>query len=51
MYSFSTRLAPQIVKSNKPVKAVSVWEQMNYVPPIRKLMKGGPGQPVTFVPA
>lgn len=51
MYSYSTRLAPQIVKSNKPVKPVSIWDQMNYVSPINKKFKGSGGQPVTFVPA
>ena len=53
MYSYSTRLAPQIVKSNKPVKPVSIWDQMNYVSPINKKFKGyiSGGQPVKFVPA
>ena len=51
MYSYSTRLAPQSVKSNKPVKPVSIWDQMNYVAPIKKKFKGSGDQQVTFVPA
>ena len=51
MYSYSTRLAPQIVKASKPVKPVSIWDQMNYVAPIKKKFKGSGDQQVTFVPA
>ena len=49
MYSSVTRLAPQVTYAKKPVKPVSIYNQMNYVAPISKKFSGS-GQGVTYVP-
>ena len=51
MYSYTTNLAPQVTFAKRPVKAVSVHTQFNYVAPITKKVKGSNPQIVTYVPA
>jgi len=49
MYSFTTRLAPQVTFAKRPVKPVSIYQQMNYVAGGAKQLKGT-YTPVTYVP-
>ena len=51
MYSNTTTLAPQVTYAKKPVPAVSIHKQMNFVAPIAKRFKGTQGKGVTYVPA
>ena len=47
MYSSTTRLAPQVTFAKHPVKAVSIYQQMNWQAGGR--LKGA-YTPVTYVP-
>ena len=46
MYSYTTRRAPQVTFAKHPVKAISIYQQMNFAGGQLK----GAYTPVTYVP-
>ena len=49
MYSFTTRIAPQVTYAKRPVKPVSIYQQMKFVSPSEARLQGT-YTPVTYVP-